>query len=48
MIEEVEQQLSKPEIFQDYEKSQELNQQLEATNNELETLLEEWEGLQTN
>ncbi|WP_349409262.1 ABC-F family ATP-binding cassette domain-containing protein [Pseudalkalibacillus sp. SCS-8] len=47
-IEEIENELSKPEVFQDYEKSQSFNQELEAANSELEGLLEEWESLQIN
>ncbi|WP_408009078.1 ABC-F family ATP-binding cassette domain-containing protein [Pseudalkalibacillus sp. A8] len=47
-IEDYETELSKPEVFQDYEKSQEYNQKLEASNKELEHLMEEWESLQLN
>ncbi len=46
-IEEIEHELSQPDVFQDYEKSQELNQKLEEANEGLESLMEEWEGLQS-
>jgi ATP-binding cassette, subfamily F, member 3 len=39
-------ELCKPEVFQDYEKTQEFQSQLDALNSEMEALMEEWEELQ--
>jgi ATP-binding cassette subfamily F protein 3 len=39
-------ELCKPEVFQDYEKTQEYQSQLDALNEEMEALMEEWEELQ--
>ncbi|MDN4526385.1 ABC-F family ATP-binding cassette domain-containing protein [Fictibacillus fluitans] len=43
---EHEEALCDPEIFQDYEKTQEHNQQIEVLSSEMEQLMEEWEQLQ--
>ncbi|WLD93690.1 ABC-F family ATP-binding cassette domain-containing protein [Alkalihalobacillus sp. AL-G] len=45
-IELYEQDLADPEVFQDYEKTQEINGQLQTAQQGLESLLEEWERLQ--
>ena len=39
-------ELCKPEVFQDYEKTQEYQSQLDQLNSEMESLMEEWEELQ--
>jgi ATP-binding cassette, subfamily F, member 3 len=41
-----ESELCKPDVFQDYEKTQEYQSQLDAFNAEMESLMEEWEELQ--
>ncbi|MBN3553023.1 ABC-F family ATP-binding cassette domain-containing protein [Fictibacillus nanhaiensis] len=45
-ITSAEAELCKPEVFQDYEKTQEFQSQLDDLNEEMETLMEEWEELQ--
>ncbi|MDL4841952.1 ABC-F family ATP-binding cassette domain-containing protein [Aquibacillus rhizosphaerae] len=44
-IEEIEDLLCKPEVFQDHEKALELTEKNEKNNHQLETLMEEWEEL---
>jgi ATP-binding cassette subfamily F protein 3 len=39
-------ELCKPEVFQDYEKTQEYQSQLDQLNSDMESLMEEWEDLQ--
>ncbi|PYZ92157.1 multidrug ABC transporter ATP-binding protein [Salipaludibacillus keqinensis] len=46
VITEIEEQLCDPEIFQDHEKSLELNERLEKTKSKMDALMEEWEELQ--
>ncbi|RCW62196.1 ABC-F family ATP-binding cassette domain-containing protein [Saliterribacillus persicus] len=43
----IEEELCKPEVFQDHEKSFTLNERNQALENQMETLMEEWENLQT-
>ncbi|SES03397.1 ABC-F family ATP-binding cassette domain-containing protein [Salipaludibacillus aurantiacus] len=45
-ITQIEDELCDPEVFQDHEKSLELNEQLEQAKNKIDLLLEEWETLQ--
>ncbi|PRO66365.1 ABC-F family ATP-binding cassette domain-containing protein [Alkalicoccus urumqiensis] len=42
----IEEELCLPDVFQDHEKSQKLNGQLETLHSEMESLMEEWEQLQ--
>ncbi|WP_280772285.1 ABC-F family ATP-binding cassette domain-containing protein [Salipaludibacillus daqingensis] len=46
VIAHIEEQLCDPEVFQDHEKSLELNEKLEQTKQTMEILMEEWEELQ--
>ncbi|HEX7065411.1 MAG TPA: ABC transporter C-terminal domain-containing protein [Bacillales bacterium] len=46
-IEEKEQQLLDPELYGDYTKASELNEELEAHREKLDMLMEEWTELQT-
>lgn len=46
IIAEIEEQLCDPVVFQDHEKSLELNEKLEHSKQSMETLMEEWEELQ--
>lgn len=46
-IEQNEELLCEPDVFQDHEKVQEINSENERLNNELEHLLSEWEALST-
>ncbi|WNB91857.1 ATP-binding cassette domain-containing protein [Bacillus sp. NEB1478] len=39
-------ELCKPEVFQDYEKTQDFQSQLDQLNTDMESLMEEWEELQ--
>ncbi|SDO15767.1 ABC-F family ATP-binding cassette domain-containing protein [Alkalicoccus daliensis] len=45
-IASVEEELCIPEVFQDHQKSLELNEKLQASHTKIETLMEEWEALQ--
>ncbi|WLR51071.1 ABC-F family ATP-binding cassette domain-containing protein [Bacillus tianshenii] len=45
-LQQNEDELCKPEVYEDYEKSQELNTENESIQQKLETLMEEWESLQ--
>lgn len=45
-VQAIEDELCKPEIFQDHEQSAELNSQLEQLHASLESSMEEWEALQ--
>ncbi|RDW20053.1 multidrug ABC transporter ATP-binding protein [Oceanobacillus arenosus] len=45
-VTKIEEKMAEPEVYQDHEKSLELNQQLGAMNLEIERLMEEWTVLQ--
>ncbi|MGJ9458536.1 ABC-F family ATP-binding cassette domain-containing protein [Oceanobacillus sp. CF4.6] len=47
-ISEMEEEMTKPEIYQDHEKSLELTQKVSSTKQEAEHLMEEWTSLQEN